>query len=133
MNLEFFIAGCVGALAPEVIRLYETQRLRTAGISFSAFYWAISAIYAALAGYVASIFPGLTGPFYAFCVGVGFQLIVNKASTIAVRLVSSMSGTPPAAPVDRPDSQSTDGFPRRKHVPNAERRSGNVYEFLSLV
>jgi hypothetical protein len=130
MNTEYFIAGCLGAVAPEVVRLYETSRQRAAGVSFSLFYWVISVVYACLAGYVASIFPGLTGPFYAFCVGVGFDLIVNKASTIVARLLSPLaSGLPSEKPVSPPN----DGFARRREAPAVVTREGSLYEFLSLL
>jgi len=69
MNPDHFVAGCIGAIAPEILRLYQI-RLRRHSLRFSKFYYVISILYILLGAYVASIFPGIQGPFWAMCIGV---------------------------------------------------------------
>lgn len=51
-----FALGCLGALAPEVLRLYK---LRNRPPKFSAWYWCISVVYALLGGVVAVLLPAV--------------------------------------------------------------------------
>jgi hypothetical protein len=81
MNVEFFIAGSIGAIAPEILRLYQIRM--TSEIRFSKFYFVISVIYILLGGYVASIFPGLKNSFFAMCIGVGLVTTINTMAKIA--------------------------------------------------
>ncbi len=71
-----FVVGMVGALAPEVVRLYS---LRTKGESLTAFYFGISLIFAALGGFIAVILPSTTlwGAFYA---GISAPIVVSTAA-----------------------------------------------------
>ncbi|UCE25075.1 MAG: hypothetical protein JSU74_03230 [Candidatus Zixiibacteriota bacterium] len=73
--LSFFILGCIGALAPEIVRLY---RLRTKAEAFewSWFYLIISVLFSGLGGLIAWILPATTyyGAFYA---GVTTPVIVT--------------------------------------------------------
>ena len=54
-----FALGCVGALAPEVVRLYRL-RTRPPKKGFSWFYYVISFVYALLGGIVALALPAVT-------------------------------------------------------------------------
>lgn len=74
-HLDIFLVGCIGALAPEIIRLYN---LRTnTKFSWSWFYLVISLLFALLGGLIAWILPSTTyyGAFYA---GVAAPVIVNN-------------------------------------------------------
>ena len=70
-----FSVGAIGALAPEVVRLYS---LRTKGAKFTAFYFVISAIFALLGGFVSLILPAATlwGAFYT---GLSVPVVVSTA------------------------------------------------------
>ena len=61
-----FCVGCVGAIAPEVVRLYQLRRAWNKK-GFSPAYWMISAAFAALGGVMAVILPAvnLYAAFYA--------------------------------------------------------------------
>ena len=75
-HLGIFIFGCIGALAPEIVRLYN---LRTKPqFVWSRFYILISLIFALLGGVIALILPSTTyhGAFYT---GVTAPLIVTTA------------------------------------------------------
>jgi hypothetical protein len=122
MNWSFFIAGCIGAIAPEIIRLYNVRN--DSGVTFRAHYFLISVAYILLGGYVASIFPGLTGQFYAFCIGAGLVLVVNKMTEIAAAL---FEGTRRPLTPQAPNSEST-GFKRR--TPQESARQGTFLDFV---
>jgi hypothetical protein len=49
-----FLLGCLGALAPEILRLYK-ERWQLKNLRFSLGYFAISAVYASLGGVMALI------------------------------------------------------------------------------
>lgn len=71
-----FLFGAIGALAPEVIRLYN---LRQGGAgSFSIFYVAVSVAFACLGGFVAAILPATTA-LAAFYAGISTPMVVNTA------------------------------------------------------
>jgi len=76
VDTNIFVAGVIGALAPEVVRLYT---LRKSAVEFQPWYFLISAIYAVLGGYVATIAPGVTAPWWAFGVGAGLPTVLNTA------------------------------------------------------
>lgn len=71
-----FGVGIVGALAPEIVRLYSLRS--QSGHSFSGFYFIISIIFAALGGFVAFILPATTlwGAFYT---GISTPIVVTTA------------------------------------------------------
>lgn len=73
--LIVFALGMVGALAPEIVRLYS---LRTKGESLTAFYFGISLLFAALGGLIAIVLPATTlwGAFYA---GISAPVVVSTA------------------------------------------------------
>jgi hypothetical protein len=74
---QHFLFGCVGGLAPEVVRLYgiATQGGRA---RFSGFYVVTSIFFALLAGLIAAVLPS-ANPLAAFYAGVGTPLIINTA------------------------------------------------------
>ena len=88
MNLSIFFPGFVGALAPEIIRLYN---LRQSPQQFQTWYYLISVVYALLGGYVATIAPGVTAPWWAFAVGAGLVSVVQVAMK-AASIVSGATG-----------------------------------------
>jgi hypothetical protein len=98
VNVQIFIAGFIGALAPEVVRLYQ---LRQNPQQFQSYYYIISLVYALLGGYVVTIMPGVsTGPlWWAFVVGTGLNAVVSLAAKYAT---SFMTPGGPAAPPNVP-------------------------------
>lgn len=97
-SLATFFAGFIGALAPEVVRLYQ---LRQSPQTFQSWYYAISLVYALLGGFVASIMPGVAGGplWWAFCVGAGLNAVVSIAIRFASTLAGGASPGVPPAPV----------------------------------
>lgn len=64
-NLDIFLLGCIGAIAPEIVRLYN---LRTnPQFTWSWFYLVVSTLFALLGGLIAWVLPSTTyyGAFYA--------------------------------------------------------------------
>jgi hypothetical protein len=74
--LVAFGVGVVGALAPEIVRLYSLRNQH--GASLSSFYFAVSFLFAALGGFVAMILPATTlwGAFYA---GISTPVVISTA------------------------------------------------------
>ena len=71
-----FGVGIVGALAPEIVRLYSLRS--KGGQSFSGFYLVISILFAALGGVVALILPATT-LWAAFYAGISTPVVVTTA------------------------------------------------------
>lgn len=124
MEWNLFVAGCVGAIAPEIVRLYEVRN--DTNLKFSTFYFIISLAYVLLGGYIASIFPGLTGEFYAGCIGAGLVLVVNKMIAIGGllagverRRAQAQSGPAGSEPAKTPKEDS--GFARRTSNTSVQR------------
>lgn len=69
-----FLLGVIGALAPEIVRLYS---IRTKQFKWSWFYLIISVLFACLGGVIAMFLPTVTywGAFYA---GISTPVFVNK-------------------------------------------------------
>jgi hypothetical protein len=65
-SVQVFLIGCLGALAPEIIRLYNL-RTKSSGLKWSNFYVFISVLFSLLGGVVALILPSTSyhGAFYA--------------------------------------------------------------------
>jgi hypothetical protein len=128
--MRIFIAGCIGALAPEVVRLYE-MRSRRRTVRFDRFYICVSIAYILLGGYTASIFPGATTEFTSMSIGVGLVCVVNTMARIAGRLVSK---TGPMLGKDLERFGGKGGlrdpldFPKEKSV-----RHGNFWDFSNLL
>lgn len=93
MNWELFVHGCIGAVAPEVVRLYK-RRLVTRKMKFSRFYLIISLVYVILGGYIASIFPGISEPFWGACIGSSTVLNVNMMVKISTSLFARLTDRP---------------------------------------
>jgi hypothetical protein len=93
MNWELFVHGCIGALAPEVVRLYNFRQARKK-IKFSRFYLVISLLYVALGGYIASVFPGISQGFWAACIGSSTVLNVNMMVKVSSFLFARLTARP---------------------------------------
>jgi hypothetical protein len=76
-SLSVFFIGMIGALAPEVVRLYSI-RTNPSRFRWSAFYIVISLLFACLGGIVALALPATTywGALYA---GVSTPVLVTTA------------------------------------------------------
>lgn len=74
-SMWIFISGCIGALAPEIIRLYKARS--NPKLKFSLNYLVISLLFLLLGGFVAWILPTSTlwGAFYA---GVSLPIIISS-------------------------------------------------------
>lgn len=74
MDFTTFLFGCVGALSPEVIRLYK---LRNRAVKFSRFYFLISGLFAVVGGFVAIAVSSTTiwGSFYS---GLTLPIIISN-------------------------------------------------------
>lgn len=70
-----FVLGCVGALAPEIVRLYNLRH--DTGFNWRSFYVIISVFFMFLGGVIAWILPATTywGAFY---VGVSAPVIISN-------------------------------------------------------
>jgi hypothetical protein len=88
----------VGALAPEIVRLYTLRS--QGGHSFSGFYFAISILFAGLGGFVAFILPATTlwGAFYT---GISTPIVV----TTALKRGGSKGDTDLRGPTGEPSSR----------------------------
>lgn len=71
------LLGMLGALAPEIARLYGSRRTLLKE-SFSYRYWIVSAVYAFTGGIIAVILPAVT-LWAAFYTGVTWPLLFTKA------------------------------------------------------
>ena len=74
-NIVNFIAGFIGALAPEIVRLYKIRRER---LSFPSTYYPITFLYAFVGGYLGAIIADIN-LFYAFGVGVALPVVISLA------------------------------------------------------
>jgi hypothetical protein len=87
-----FLVGTVGALAPEIVRLYNLRLGRSEPIT--GYYLTISIIFAALGGLVAVLLPATT-PWAAFYAGISTPVLINTALRQASRgQRSELRGTP---------------------------------------
>src|SRR5688572_9924307 len=77
-----FLLGAAGALAPEIIRLYNLRREGAGG--FSLFYLAISLAFAGLGGLVAVILPSTT-LLAAFYAGISTPVLISSGLRQAMR------------------------------------------------
>lgn len=127
MNLPIFLAGFVGALAPEIVRLYQ---LRQEPQTFQPWYYVISLLYAALGGYVATILPGVAdGPlWWAFAVGAGLNAVVSMAARQATAfLPTAGQAAPPKVPRAEPPTRGA--AEAGVEPPPAEVRPGGMADF----
>jgi hypothetical protein len=133
MNWEYFIAGCIGAIAPEILRLYQMRLAEE--IKFSRFYFIISGLYILIGGYVASIFPIVEGqtPFWAMCIGIGLVTTINTMAKIAVTLnevIKAGTGKGLESLSTQNESQAP-GFEANKTARKSEKavRNGSFWDF----
>ena len=106
-NSEFFFIGCVGAIAPEILRLY---RLRNSlRFTWSWGYIVISIVFVLLGGFVAYILEP-SNNYAAFYSGVGTPFIIN-----AITKETQEAATPQEIPVVKHSSSDT-----QINVPNRE-------------
>ena len=124
MPLNLFIAGFIGALAPEVLRLYG---LKQGEVSFQTWYFLISAIYAVLGGYVATIAPGVTEPWWAFVIGVGLPTVINTAFKAAEVFVTR--GRPPTGA----DEGGREALPTPSGRMMPARREGDFWDYVKAL
>jgi len=75
IDWSIFVAGCFGAAAPEMVRLYKGRNL---SVTIPRSYFGISVLFFLLGGFVAVALPTTTlwGAFYA---GVSLPIIVSSA------------------------------------------------------
>jgi hypothetical protein len=73
-----FLLGCIGALAPEIVRLYKLRHRPPKSI-ISLWYFVTTAVYAALGGVVAVTLPAVTlwGALYA---GITTPVLISTAA-----------------------------------------------------
>ena len=98
-NYHFFFIGCVGAIAPEILRLY---RLRNSlRFTWSWGYIVISIVFVLLGGFVAYILEP-SNNYAAFYSGVGTPFIIN-----AITKETQEAATPQEIPVVKHSSSDT--------------------------
>jgi hypothetical protein len=124
---QAFIAGAIGAIAPEIVRLYEMRSDPT--VRFSGFYIVVSIAYVALGGYVATIFPGIDSQFWAACVGAGLVLVVNKMVHIGGLLANGVAGLVKGAPKEAGSTEG--GFGRRAAPAAVTPRQGGFLDYIA--
>jgi ABC-type transport system involved in cytochrome c biogenesis permease subunit len=74
-NSGMFLLGAVGALAPEIVRVYEIRN-DPHRFTWSWFYLIVSLLFVALGGFVAMILPA-ENPQGAFYAGISTPVLVN--------------------------------------------------------
>ena len=89
VDLSIFICGCLGAAAPEIVRLYK---LRTKPISFSPSYYLISLFFFFLGGIVSVIMPATT-LYGAFYMGVTSPSIVTVLASKPPKYIHELSAS----------------------------------------
>ena len=95
--LIIFLLGAVGALAPEIVRLYN---LKTDGSGpFSVYYVLVSLAFSALGGLIAVILPATT-LIAAFYAGISTPVVVNSALRQATKSKSNGLRGPSATTPD---------------------------------
>jgi hypothetical protein len=73
-----FALGCIGALAPEIVRLYKLRKNLPKEV-FSLGYYLVSIVYSALGGVVALILPAVT-MWAAFYAGITTPTLISTAA-----------------------------------------------------
>jgi hypothetical protein len=115
MDMSLFVAGAIGTLAPEAVRLY---RLATEGKTFAwspGFYISMSLVMAGLGGLIAAKLP--TGNWQsAFYAGMGTPALIAAGAR-------QVRGDKPASP---PDANKTFSGPSARSVPPARPRVSRV-------
>jgi hypothetical protein len=130
--MKIFIAGCIGAIAPEILRLYAVRSKRRT-IEFSKFYILISLAYILLGGYFAMIFPGVNSEFYGAVIGVGLVCVVNTMNKIAEKIVKSISPESIDKAIDLIDGKGGLKNPTEFNNKRSTIRKGNFWDFTNLI
>jgi hypothetical protein len=96
---SIFLPGAVGALAPEIVKLYEI-RSDPSRFTFSWFYAIMSLLFVALGGFVALILPAANaqGAFYA---GISTPVLITtvmKNASRSGRKLKSIAASGPLSP-----------------------------------
>jgi hypothetical protein len=103
-SVAFFL-GAVGALAPEIMRLYSI-RTQSERFQWSFFYFGISAVFACLGGILALALPATT-KWGAIYVGVSTPVLINTILEKAIPGAAKMkSGQDQAVSAARPSLRS---------------------------
>lgn len=74
--ISMFLLGMIGALAPEIIRLYALRNTPRR-FRWSGFYLVVSLLFSALGGSMAVVLPATT-PWGALYVGVATRVLINS-------------------------------------------------------
>jgi ABC-type transport system involved in cytochrome c biogenesis permease subunit len=94
-----FLLGAVGALAPEIIRLYEIRN-DPQRFTWSWFYLIVSILFVALGGFVAVVLPS-KNPQGAFYAGISTPVLVNtvlKKGSTGTKLKGMLRPGPALSP-----------------------------------
>lgn len=81
---ETFGLGCLGALAPEIVRLYSI-RTQPSRFKWTSFYIVVSILFACLGGILAIVMPATT-PWGALYIGISAPILVNSIAKKAIAM-----------------------------------------------
>jgi len=76
-NLEYFILGFIGAIAPEIVRLYKIRLKHYCKVPWT--YWLFSLLFSLLGGLLTLLIPATT-PWGAFYIGLAAPVIISTAT-----------------------------------------------------
>lgn len=91
--LQPWIVGAVGALAPEVVRLYKRRR-RPKLLRFSRAYFAVSIVYACLGGILATLLASDAAPIGWFYTGAALPFVLDAGIKSQTRRLHPDEDTP---------------------------------------
>lgn len=114
-NYEVFFIGCVGAIAPEISRLYELRD--SLKISWSWGYVLISIAFVLLGGFITSILEPSNNYAALYC-GVGTPYIIN-----AIAKKTQQAATPKDIPVVKHSDSNLDTEAEITRVEKGKRAS----------
>ena len=92
--LHAFFLGCLGALAPEIVRLYSI-RTQPSRFKWSSFYVMISIVFSCLGGALAVVLPAVT-PWGALYAGISAPVLVSTAAKKAINGSALLTRSPRA-------------------------------------
>ena len=90
LTISIFVCGCIGASAPEIVRLYKLRSKPLEG--FSRRYYLISILFFLLGGFVSVILPATT-LYGAFYMGVALPSIVTAIASKPPRYIHELSAS----------------------------------------
>ena len=105
---EIFVAGCVGAMAPEVVRLYRLRNYAQVHVRHIRRYILVSVLFVALGGAVAVLLEA-NSLHAAFYMGASLPALVSAAGGQKLR-------RPPTKPVERSADQTLPPFGLRSYL-----------------